>query len=149
MDINNIINKLEQKYFTSLNTTLTKNNLKVAWLNNHIDKLNGIVHSDTESQTVKKNETIVPIKNNEENLYLKSWSKLNAIHKIIKIKEFVNNIKFENDLAKEKLKEELVDLVKNKILTKKDKIIYDEENGKIISIKNLQYKDGKYFYLNE
>ena len=85
----------------------------------------------------------------EENLYNKSWSKLNAIHKIIKIKEFVNNIKIDNINDKEKLKDELVDLVKSKILTKKDKITYDEENGKIISIKNLQYKDGKYFYPNE
>ena len=149
MDIDIIINKLEQKYFTSLNTSLGKNNSEVLWLNDHINKLNGIVHSDTETQLVKKNENIIPCKNNDENLYQKSWSKLNAIHKIIKIKEFVNNIKFNNDEAREKLKEELVNLIKTKILTKKDKIIYDEENGKIISIKNLQYKDGKYFYLNE
>ena len=149
MDIDIIINKLEQKYFTSLNTLLSKNNSQVQWVTEHLNKLNGVVHSDTETQTIKKNENIIPIKNNDENLYQKSWSKLNAIHKIIKIKEFVNNIKFDNDQDKEKLKEELVDLVKTKVLTKKDKIIYDEENGKIISIKNLQYKDEKYFYLNE
>ena len=147
MDIDIILNKLDQKYFTSLNTTLSKNNSQVSWVTDHLNKLNGVVNSDTETQTIKKNENIIP--SNDENLYQKSWSKLNAIHKIIKIKEFVNNIKFDNDQAREKLKEELVDLVKAKILTKKDKIIYDEENGKIISIKNLQYKDGKYYYLNE
>jgi len=147
MNIDIILNKLEQKYFTSLNTSLSKNNSQVSWITDHLNKLNGVVNSDTETQIIKKNENSVP--NNDENLYQKSWSKLNAIHKIIKIKEFVNNIKFENDKAKEKLKEELVDLVKSKVLTKKDKIIYDEDNGKIISIKNLQYKDGKYFYLNE
>lgn len=149
MDIDIIINKLEQKYFTSLNTLLTKNNSEVSWVTDHLNKLNGVVNSDTETQLVKKNENIIPNKNNDENLYQKSWSKLNAIHKIIKIKEFVNNIKIDDNDAKEKLKEELVDLVKTKILTKKDKIIYDEENGKIISIKNLQYKNGKYFYFNE
>lgn len=149
MDIDIIINKLELKYFSSLNTCLTKNNSQIAWLNEHINKLNGIVNSDTETQLVKKNENIVSPKIMEENLYNKSWSKLNAIHKIIKIKEFVNNIKIDNIDDKEKLKDELVDLVKSKILTKKDKITYDEENGKIISIKNLQYKDGKYFYPNE
>ena len=149
MDIDIIINKLELKYFSSLNTCLVKNNSQITWLNDHINKLNGIVNSDTETQQVKKNENIVSPKIMEENLYNKSWSKLNAIHKIIKIKEFVNNIKIDNINDKEKLKDELVDLVKSKILTKKDKITYDEENGKIISIKNLQYKDGKYFYPNE
>ena len=148
MDIDIIINKLEQKYFMSLNTLLIKNNSEILWVTDHLNKLNGVVHSDTETQIVKKNENVIPNKNNDENLYQKSWSKLNAIHKIIKIKEFVNNIKIDDE-SKEKLKEELVNLVKTKILTKKDRIIYDEENGKIINIKNLQYKDGKYFYPNE
>ena len=149
MDIDTIINKLELKYFLSLNTTLGKNNSQILWLNNHINKLNGIVNNDTETQLIKKNESIVSNIITDENLYNKSWSKLNAIHKNIKIKEFVNNIKIDNNNDKDKLKEELIDLVKAKILTKKDKINYDEENGKIISIKNLQYKDGKYYYLNE
>ena len=146
MDIDIIINKLELKYFNNLNTSIIKSNLQIPWLTEHLNKLNGIVNSDTETQLVKKNENIIIPKIIEENLYNKSWSKLNAIHKIIKIKEFVNNIKIDNENEKEKLKEELVDLVKTKVLTKKDKIIYDEENGKIISIKNLQYKDGLYFY---
>ena len=149
MDIDIIINKLEHKYFSSLNSSLIKNNSEVEWITKHINKLNGIVNNNTESQLVKKNENIILNKNNDENLYKKPWSKLNAIHKIIKIKEFVNNIKFENENDKEKLKDELVNLVKTNILTKKDKIIYDSDNGKIISIKNLQYKDEKYFYPNE
>jgi hypothetical protein len=146
MDIDIIINKLELKYFNNLNTSIIKNNLQIPWLTDHLNKLNGIVNSDTETQLIKKNDNIIIPKIIEENLYNKSWSKLNAIHKIIKIKEFVNNIKIDNEKEKEKLKEELVDLVKTKVLTKKDKIIYDEDNGKIISIKNLQYKDGLYFY---
>ena len=149
MDIDIIINKLEHKYFSSLNTSLIKNNSEVEWLTSHINKLNGIVNDNTETQLVKKNDNIVLIKNNDENLYNKPWSKLNAIHKIIKIKEFVNNIKIENEIDKEKLKDELVNLIKTNVLTKKDKIIYDSENGKIISIKNLQYKDNKYFYPKE
>lgn len=149
MDIDTIINKLEHKYFSSLNSTLIKNNLEVGWLTTHINKLNGIVNTNIESELVKKNENIILTKNNEENLYKKPWSKLNSIHKVIKIKEFVNNIKIENDSDKEKLKDELVELVKTNVLTKKDKIIYDSENGKIISIKNLQYKDEKYFYSKE
>jgi hypothetical protein len=147
MDIDIIINKLEHKYYSSLNMSLIKNNSEVEWLTKHINKLNGIANDNTEIQLVKKNENIVL--NNDENLYKKPWSKLNAIHKIIKIKEFVNNIKFENEEDREKLKDDLVNLIKTNILTKKDKIIYDSENGKIISIKNLQYKDDKYFYPKE
>ena len=48
-----------------------------------------------------------------------------------------------------KLKDELVVLIKEKILTKKENVKYDEVNGKIISLPNLQYKNGKYFYLIE
>lgn len=139
MDIDIIMNKLESSYYNSLNTTLSKNNIEITWITDHINKLNG---SD-----IKKNEIISLEKpSDDENLYKKSWSKLNTIHKIIKIKDFVNFIKFDNESDREKLKEELVNLIKTKILTKKDKINYDEVNGKIISIKNLQYKEGTYFY---
>ena len=139
MDIDIIMNKLESSYYNSLNTTLSKNNIEITWITDHINKLNG---SD-----IKKNEIISLEKpSDDENLYKKSWSKLNAIHKIIKIKDFVNFIKFDNESDRDKLKEELVNLIKTKILTKKDKINYDEFNGKIISIKNLQYKEGNYFY---
>jgi hypothetical protein len=150
MDIDTIINKLELKYYISLNISLAKNNIEIEWLKKHINKLNGIVNTDTETHITKKNDQNTSDESKDDNnMYKKSWSKLNAIHKIIKIKEFVNNIKIENDHDREKLKDELVELIKTKVLTKKDKISYDEENGKIISIKNLQYKDSKYFYLNE
>ena len=44
------------------------------------------------------------------------------------------------------LRDELIDLVKLKILTKKDKVDYDEINGKIKSLCDLQYKNDKYYY---
>jgi len=53
----------------------------------------------------------------------------------------------DSEKDKIKLKDELVSLIKDKVLTKKEKIKYDEVNGKIISLPNLQYKNGKYFYL--
>ena len=33
----------------------------------------------------------------DDTLYKKSWTKLNAIHKILKIKEFVNNLKINSE----------------------------------------------------
>ena len=42
------------------------------------------------------------------------------------------------------LKEKLIDMVKNKIITKKDSVFYDFTKGKIISIPNLQFINGEY-----
>ena len=145
MNIDIINNKLQTKYYSSLNTTLTKSNRDVEWLKNYINILN-----NPEIQSTQDNKKITDSKdNNINNLYTKSWTKLNIIHKNIKIKEFVNNINCINENEKNILKDELINLLKSKVLTKKDTIVYDEENGKIKSIINLQYKDGKYFYLME
>ena len=79
-------------------------------------------------------------------MYKKPWVKLNPVHKILKIKEFVNNLKITSEKDRILLRDELIDLVKLKILTKKEKVNYDEVNGKIISLSDLQYKNEKYFY---
>lgn len=143
MDIDIIIKKLEIKYYSSLNATLAKNNNEIEWISTHINNLNKI-----DNEVINKIENINLENQNDENLYKKTWSKLNPIHKIIKLKEFVNNLNFDMENNREELKELLSNLVKTKILTKKDKIDYDEINGKVLSIKNLQYKDNKYYYLN-
>ena len=145
MNIDIIKDKLQIKYYSSLNTTLNKSNRDIDWLKNYINILN-----NPEVQLKQDNKNIIDLKeNNTNNLYTKSWTKLNIIHKNIKIKEFVNNINCINENEKNILKDELINLLKSKILTRKDTIVYDEENGKIKSIINLQYKDGKYFYLME
>ena len=41
MDIDIIMNKLESSYYNSLNTTLSKNNIEITWITDHINKLNG------------------------------------------------------------------------------------------------------------
>lgn len=146
MDIDIIIKKLEIKYYSSLNTTLIKNNNEIEWVTTHINKLNKI---ESDNEVINKIDNVNLENQNDENLYKKSWSKLNPIHKIIKLKEFVNNLNFDIENNREELKELLSNLVKTKILTKKDKIDYDELNGKVLSIKNLQYKDNKYYYLND
>lgn len=145
------------------------NNLKVNYLNdeklsetqNSINKLDTQTKNlDTQTKNIDSEYIINETENNgsyfdnkntdyifnDNDIYKKSWTKLNNIHKIIKIKEFVNNIKFDNENNRNKLKDELVELIKNKTLTKKNKIKYDDVNGKIISLTNLQYKDGNYFY---
>lgn len=151
---------LDVKYYRGLKNSLTKSNISYDWLNDHIDFISKNLSDDvnmTESLTEnhKKNEPTSSENENhkkifsDEDLYKKAWVKLNAIHKILKIKEFVNNLKIESEQERIKLRDELVGLIKTKVLTRKDKVNYDEINGRIISLTNLQYKNGKYFYMNE
>ena len=77
--------------------------------------------------------------------YKKPWTKLNNIHKILKIKEFVNNLSL-NSLKKNELIILLIDLVKNKTITKKNMVEYDEEHCKILSIDNLEITKNDYNY---
>ena len=79
-------------------------------------------------------------------MYQKSWTKVSQIHKIIKIKEFVNKLLINNEDDKDKLITHLSDLVRKKILTKKNTVNYDSIKGRIISIPNLKYEKNKYFY---
>jgi len=158
MELENIQKKLKIKYYKSILSDINESNTNFVWLKSYYDKLNSEKEklSETQTQTEKKNESLSPIEINnhkqffsDEDLYKKPWIKLNPIHKIIKIKEFVNNLKINLEKDRIILRDELIDLVKNKILTKKEKVNYDEVNGKIISLSDLQYKNEKYFYLKK
>jgi hypothetical protein len=160
MNLDIIINKFNFKYYKGLKHHLDKTQIKAEWLNKHISELSTNINSEKLSETTtqvqieKKNINLSETENHkhifsDEDLYKKPWIKLNSIHKILKIKQFVNDLKFDSEKDRINLREELIELVKNKILTKKEKIKYDEINGKIIALTNLQYKNGKYFYLIE
>jgi hypothetical protein len=165
MDIEFINKKLEIKYYKSVKQTLQKMDINEVCLINHLEKLCDELSNEnkiTETITEKKKEKELVNSSSEtektenhkqifadDDLYKKPWPKLNSIHKILKVKEFVNNLKMDSEKDRIKLKDELVCLIKEKILTKKEKVKYDDVNGKIISLPNLQYKNNKYFYLNE
>ncbi len=82
--------------------------------------------------------------NVDDFVYKKPWNKLNIIHKIIKMKEFVNELKIEDIEMKKHLKNQLVTMLKNKKLTKKSDVDYDGVNGKIITVHSLQCKNNTY-----
>jgi hypothetical protein len=158
MELDLIINKLNVKYYKSLKTCLAKNGTELSWLNDHINQLLKKLQDDkiSETQTEKKKEYNNSSETDnhkqifsDEDLYKKSWMKLKSIHKILKIKEFVNNLKINSEKDRYDLREQLVELIKSKVLTKKEKVKYDEVNGIIISLTNLQYQNGRYFYANE
>lgn len=87
-------------------------------------------------------------------VFRKPWNKLKEFHKIMKIKEYINNLEFgkkakSKDITtnKEHLKTELCDGLKAKKFGKnKAEIVYDHENMNILSIDCLVYqkKTGLY-----
>tara|TARA_B110000971_G_C19878526_1_gene439558 strand:- start:147 stop:593 length:447 start_codon:yes stop_codon:yes gene_type:complete len=138
-------------------------NLKIKYLNNII---NGCNKSDIDTSNVKKllqslsnqelesysvTEKIIETEKVSETqhvdyLYLKPWNKLTLIHKIIKIKEFTNNLDIKDTSEKEELKDKLIELLKSKSI--KNKINYDETKGKVISISQLSFDNGKYLIIS-
>ena len=138
MELNMIINKFNLKYYNSLKQFNNINNIHLEWLNEHINKINN--KEQILNTNYPKQDYIY------ENIYNKPWIKLNQIHKILKIKEFINNLNIKSEKEKIELNEELELLVKTKILTKKENINYDQEKGQIISIVNLCNNDNKYYY---
>lgn len=163
MELDIINKKLNLKYYKSILSNLQKNDNNYDWLEKHCDTLLENLNnerdklSDTITEKIeKKNESYSPNESenhkqifSDDNLYKKSWTKLNTVHKILKIKEFVNNLKINSEKERAQLRDDLIDLIKLKVLTKKEKVNYDEVNGKIISLSNLQYKSDKYYYQNE
>ena len=77
-------------------------------------------------------------------LYQKPWNKLTQIHKVIKMKEYTNQLLFANEKDKDDMSWLLINMIKQKLLTNKSSIIYDSSKGKIVSIPCLEYKNNKY-----
>ena len=149
MELDLLIDNLNLEYYKSLQCYFNKNGNHLLWLNEHIENLTN--KNSKNSETKKEYKQSSETENHkqifsDEGCYNKNWIKLNPIHKILKIKEFVNGLKINNKKDKNDLLDKLIDSVKTKILTKKESVNYDEINGKIISLTNLEYKDNKYHY---
>ena len=131
---------MDTLYYQNIETQASKNKIKV-----DLPKLNQpnetpFIANNAPTDSITETETMY----SDEYIYRKPWNKLNSIHKIIKIKEFISNLESDDIDMKKKLKIKLVDMIKNKQLTKKTDINYDSTNGNIISIPILQYKESKY-----
>jgi len=150
----NIKNKLDLIYYNNIKNYIIKNNLydNNKWIDILLINQNKIIIDNnenlvsSESLTNKESDLQNEIIEYDINLYKKPWVKLNIIHKFLKIKEYINDLNINDSIEKDNLIEVLINLVKNKQLTKKKKVLYDENNGKIISITELKYINGKYYY---
>ena len=126
--------KMDALYYQYIEKHATANKIKI---NIPIDK-------ETTSKIEIDTNTESELKYSDEYVYRKPWNKLNSVHKIIKIKEFINNLQSDDIDMKNKLKITLIDMIKDKKLIKKNDINYDSTTGNITSIPILQYNNYKY-----
>ena len=139
INMNTIVNKMSKEYYESLLKQVKFQNMSsyIEPINNRIDKYN-IKENIIEPNTVSETQY------SEDYHYKKTWNKLNIVHKKLKLKEFVNNL--ETDIInKKELLSKLNKMLKTKKITKKNDVIYDDENGRVISIPILKHKDNKYY----
>ena len=115
-------------YYKNLEIQAKKNNvnIKLPHINLIENNDNEIVHTET--------ETIY----SEDFVYKKPWNKLNSIHKIIKVKDFINKLDISDMEMKKHLINQFTTMIKNKQLTKKSDVEYDHISGNIISIPSLK-----------
>ena len=141
LDFDSIKNNLNILYINNLIKTCEKNDIDKEVLNDALEKL---IIPIEEIKKVPSSSNLSPSETNTEYLFQKQWNKLNLVHKKIKIKEFVNTLELKDESQKQIIRDKLIALLDNKILTKKDSVLYDVAKTKIISIPMLQFKDGKY-----
>ena len=129
---------MDSLYYDYIDIYAKKNKITV------ILPTNTIITDNTNDVDTPVENTETEIKYSDEYVYKKPWNKLNSVHKIIKIKEFIDNLNTNDIDMKKKLKAKLVTMIKNKELNKKTDVNYDMMNGNIIAIPIIQYKDSKY-----
>ena len=129
-------------YYKNLETYANKHKIEIN-LPKNMESIN-ISNPESETSPVELTETENKAYSDysDDYIYRKPWNKLNVIHKIIKMKEFVNNLTIDDLEMKKHLKNQLVLMIKNKQLTKKNDVEYDHVNGRIVSIPHLKYKDN-------
>jgi ribosome-binding factor A len=141
--MDNLELNLRTKYLNNLLNACIKQNIDPNIINIELDKLK---NPELENCTISATDVNIEKNNSEvysiDYLYLKPWTKLTQTHKIIKIKEFINNLEIINSVEKEELKDQLIELLKDKKV--KNKITYDEIKGKIISVSSLTFENEKY-----
>jgi len=81
--------------------------------------------------------------------FKKPWSKLNNGIKIDRITYYLKQLKKEHNIEQEKIDTitmKLRELIDDKVLTKKQYVVYDEEEGCIKDIPNLVYEENEFTF---
>jgi hypothetical protein len=149
MEYSKLDKNLEIKYLNNMIKYGLKNNRDINFIKDQceiLEKKNEIFLQQSDSDLANIITDVKMVTYSDDYLYQKTWTKVSQIHKIIKIKEFVSKLLINKEEDKEKLIQQLSDLVRKKVLTKKTTVNYDSIKGRIISIPNLKYEKNNYYY---
>lgn len=80
-------------------------------------------------------------------IFQKPWNKLSKDCKKIKMNEFIDNYFLDNTKNYDKIKQKILNDLKNNKLNSASKVNYDSLNFEIISLSNLTYCKKKEIYL--
>jgi hypothetical protein len=136
-----IINDMLTLYYKNIDAQAKKNKINITLPVIQEAPVNIADNIETVTENVTETEQISVT---DDFVYKKPWNKLNSVHKVIKIKEFINTMSIDDIEMKKHLRTQLIDMIKKKKLTKKNDVEYDHVNGKILSIPALQYKNNNY-----
>tara|TARA_B100000768_G_C11251721_1_gene364399 strand:- start:690 stop:1130 length:441 start_codon:yes stop_codon:yes gene_type:complete len=143
MDLTFYQNTMNKIYFINIKNN-TSNKEIINKVSCSISNITSNILNVTDSIIEKKNSEIDnKLSETDEGYFYKPWNKMSTVHKIIKIKQFVNNMNIEND-KKSKLITYLKTALKKKIISKNDQVIYNISQAKIVSIPKLELKNNSF-----
>ena len=137
MDINIICKQNKKDYYNNLINYSKLNDLDFTTYSKKLKEL------EDQPKEIKTKEINKKIESIDDFHFKKPWIRLQYIHKISKLKEFVSKLLI-NEEEQEKLIIKLINLLDNKYFMKKDRVKYDKIKGIIVSIPDLKYIDGRY-----
>lgn len=142
---------MDLEYFQKSNqvfyyNNLLKENLEKSVINILKNKINILDNNIKVTENSIESEKQLSISENmsEEYYFHKPWNKLATVHKIIKVKEFVDNLQIVNKDKRNKLKKTLEQAIRKKKLTQKNSVDYAIDKAKIVSIPKLHVKNNNY-----
>ena len=149
--IENIKKRIEIKYVQEIIKQLSHDGS-----NYHLTSLQNIVKNlknDIEERKIisnnnkKKEKTNNIFDNLDQYMFNKPWNRLPEVHKLIKMKEYINKslIIYDNE-KKNILIKKVFAAVKQKKLTRKGSVNYDQVKGRIVAIPSLKYDKNKEEY---
>jgi hypothetical protein len=146
MNLNYYQNIMDEYFFTNIKQC-TNNINDIDIINKHISEISSNITNVTDTISEKKQSDInTKLSETDETYFYKPWNKMTTVHKIIKMKQYVNDM----DISSNQ-KHHLIDFLKvsinKKKIIKNDQVIYDISRAKIVSIPKLEIKKNNTFLI--
>lgn len=111
------------------------------------------VHNQTNKNCQKMNTDELH-KHLDTDCYQKPWNRLKNVHKYIKIKDFIDELIYPDDVDpdmidknKKYLFTKIEELIEKKLIKQKDVVLYNEEDCKILEFNIIEFNKKKKKYI--